>query len=150
MGEPNGMLQYFVAGPADDEDYAQAEYLAELLMVSLPSIKCNLFPILPDDWNEYVTQKCSFLGCKQRAPLIWMSSGKVVGGLPEFAAECEKKYQVVIKGVDFSTWSRVAAENLAAAQKAAAGTVEAPVGSVGSGAERGLAIAEELLQTTCT
>ena len=41
-------LEYNIAGPADDEDYAQAEYLAEMLMVSLPSINCNLLPILPD------------------------------------------------------------------------------------------------------
>ena len=40
-------LEYNIAGPADDEDYAQAEYLAEMLMVSLPSINCNLLPILP-------------------------------------------------------------------------------------------------------
>jgi hypothetical protein len=140
-----GMLEYFVAGPADDEDYAQAEYLAELLMVSLPTIKCSLFPILPNNWNEYVMQKCSYLGCKQRAPLIWMNSGTVVGGLPEFAAECEKKYNVVVKGVDYDTWSKVAAENLAAAEKAAAGRAEVAIGSVGSGAECGLAITEELL-----
>ena len=38
-------LEYNVAGPADDEDYAQAEYLAEMLMVSLPSIKCNCTPL---------------------------------------------------------------------------------------------------------
>ena len=104
MAEP---LVYFVAGPADDEDYAQAEYLAEMLMVSLPSIKCELLPIMPDAWPAYVAEKCGFLGCKQRAPLVWMSSGAVVGGFPEFAGECEKKYGVRIQGVDVRAAARL-------------------------------------------
>ena len=100
MAAPPAPLEYLIAGPADDEDFAQAEYLAEMLMVSLPSIKCTLFPVLPDDWSTFVAEKSGFLGCKQRAPLVWMASGKVVGGLPEWAAECENKYGLVIKGVD--------------------------------------------------
>ena len=70
-------LSYTIAGPADDEDYAQAEYLAEMLMVSLPSIHCTLKPIMPIDWNDFVKKQASFLGCKQRAPLIWTNSGAV-------------------------------------------------------------------------
>lgn len=92
--------EYNIAGPADDEDYAQAEYLAELLMVSLPTVRCNLIPVLPDDWGAFVAQKCGYLGCKERAPLIWLNSGAVVGGLPEFTSECDKKYGVSIKGID--------------------------------------------------
>ena len=99
-------LEYLVAGPADDEDFAQAEHLAEMLMVSLPTIKCTLLPILPDDWTDYVAERAGFLGCKQRAPLIWMSTGVVVGGFAEFAAECDKKYGVAIKGIDVRALSR--------------------------------------------
>ena len=93
-------LEYLIAGPADDEDFAQAEYLAEMLMVSLPSIKCTLLPIMPDDWGPYVSKQSGFLGCKPRAPLVWMASGAVVGGMPEWAAECEKKYGLLIRGVE--------------------------------------------------
>ena len=100
-------LEYLIAGPADDEDFAQAEYLAEMLMVSLPSIKCTLLPIMPDDWGAYVAKQSGFLGCKQRAPLVWTSSGIVVGGLPDWSAECDKKYGLVIKGVDVREESRV-------------------------------------------
>ena len=144
MAEP---LVYFVAGPADDEDYAQAEYLAEMLMVSLPSIKCELLPIMPDAWPAYVAEKCVSLGCKQRAPLVWMSSGVVVGGFPEFAGECEKKYGVRIQGVDYSVWPKVAKENIAAAKKALANAPEPIIGSAGTGtgAARGEAVAEELI-----
>ena len=95
-------LEYLIAGPADDEDYAQAEYLAEMLMVSLPSIKCTLMPIMPDEWQAFAVKQCGFLGCKQRAPLVWMASGAVVGGFPEWAGECEKKYGVRITGIDVS------------------------------------------------
>jgi len=69
-------------------------------MVSLPSIKCTLMPIMPDDWPAFVAKQAGFLGCKQRAPLVWMTGGIVVGGFPEWAAECEKKYNVVIKNVE--------------------------------------------------
>ena len=95
-----GSLEYNIAGPADDEDYAQAEYLAEMLMVSLPTITCNLVPVMPDDWGAFAAQKCAFLGCRERAPLIWLNSGAVVGGLKEFSKECAEKYGVEIKGVD--------------------------------------------------
>ena len=61
---------------------------------------CAVIPILPDNWHDYVSEKCGFLGCKKRAPLVWMTSGIVVGGLPEWAAECEKKYGIRIAGVE--------------------------------------------------
>ena len=141
-------LSYTIAGPADDEDYAQAEYLAEMLMVSLPSIHCTLKPIMPIDWNDFVKKQASFLGCKQRAPLIWTNSGAVIGGLPEFTAECEKKYGLRVAGVDYTVWPKVAKENLAAAKKRANKHVDAPIGSgesAGTGSERGAAVAEELL-----
>ena len=73
-------VEYNIAGPADDEDFAQAEYLSEMLMVALPAIKCTLIPIMPDDWSDFVKAKSGFLGCKARAPLVWMSTGAVVGG----------------------------------------------------------------------
>ena len=134
-------LEYNIAGPADDEDYAQAEYLAEMLMVSLPSIKCNLIPILPDNWAT--VQKVA--SSAQRAPLIWMTSGIVVGGLPDWNAECEKKYGLRVTGVEFSTWPKVAAENHAAAKKKAANIRDPLVGSKKEkGVECGLAISEEL------
>ena len=143
-------LEYVIAGPADDEDFAQAEYLAELLMVSLPSVKVTLMPILPEAWPDFVGQKAAFLGCKQRAPLAWTSSGKVIGGLPEWSGEVETKYSLRVRGIDFSVWPKVAKENLAAAKKAASGVVDppigAPTGSAGeTGATRGEAVAEELI-----
>lgn len=102
-------MEYHIAGPADDEDYAQAEYLAEMLMVSLPSISCKLHPVLPDDWPDYVRERAGFLGCKQRAPLVWMSSGVVVGGLSEFTAECDSKYGLSVRGVEVRPPRRQAA-----------------------------------------
>ena len=78
-------LTYNIAGPADDEDFAQAEHLAELLMISLPSITCTLHAVLPNEWTSFVTRQAGVLGCKQRAPLVWLSSGVVVGGLPEYS-----------------------------------------------------------------
>lgn len=140
---------------------------------------CAVIPILPDNWHDYVSEKCGFLGCKKRAPLVWMTSGIVVGGLPEWAAECEKKYGIRIAGVEvrahsvafnpmrmslpfnarhlshlppwvahlpqFSTWPKVASENLAAAMKKATNVRDSVVGTVEeTGAEKGLAISEEL------
>lgn len=48
--------------------------------------------------------------------------------------------------VQYSTWSKVASENHEAAKRAAAGKSDAPVGSTGTGAERGAAIGEALLR----
>lgn len=46
----------------------------------------------------------------------------------------------------FSVWSKVALENMAAAEQAAAGYVEPPIGAGdGIGAVRGEAVAEELI-----
>lgn len=138
-------LEYLLAGPADDADYAQSEYLAELLMSSLPSVKCTFKPILPEQWSSFVEKQSGFLGCKPRAPLIWMGSGVVIGGFTEFAAECDAKYGVAIKGVEASRWSRVAQENLAAAQKKALGAPEPVVGDGASGAALGAKVCEALL-----
>jgi len=137
---------YHVAGPADDEDYATAEYLAEMLMNSLQGVECVLHPILPDDWSSYVASKAAFLGCKPRAPLVWLSSGIVIGGLPDFTAECDKKYGINCKHVPFETWPRIAAENMAAALAAQRGDKPAPVGSSSAGAERGEAVSDALLE----
>ena len=48
--------------------------------------------------------------------------------------------------MQYSTWSKVASENHEAAKRAAAGKSDAPVGSTGTGAERGAAIGEALLR----
>ena len=61
-------ITYHVAGPADDEDFAQAEYLAELLMASLKGVDCVIHAVLPEDWPSFVSDKSAYLGCKQRAP----------------------------------------------------------------------------------
>ena len=138
-------ITYHVAGPADDEDFAQAEYLAELLMASLKGIDCVIHAVLPEDWPAFVSDKSAFLGCKQRAPLVWMASGVVVGGLPEFTAECDRKYGMTARHVDYTVWPKVAAENVAAARAKALGEKLPLIGSTGSGAERGEAVAEALL-----
>ena len=41
-------ITYHIAGPADDEDYAQAENLGEMLMTSLRGVECVMHPVLPD------------------------------------------------------------------------------------------------------
>ena len=138
-------LIYHIAGPADDEDYAQAEYLGEMLMTSLKGVDCVLHCVLPEDWTDFVSQQAATLGCKQRAPLVWLASGVVVGGLPEFLAECDKKYGLTTRGIEYSKWPKVAAENLANARAKASGKRMPPIGEVGTGAERGLAVSEALL-----
>ena len=134
---------YHVAGPADDEDYAQAEYLAETLMSSLKGVECILHPVMPDEWTAFVSEKAAFLGCKQRAPLVWMSTGVVVGGLPEWAAECDKKYGISAKHISFETWTRIAAENASASKTA---PKAAPIGASSGGLERAVAVSAVLLE----
>ena len=138
-------IVYHVAGPADDEDFAQAEYLGEMLMSSLRGVDCAIHCVLPEDWSGFIAEKSAFLGCKQRAPLIWMSSGVVVGGLPEFTAEVDLKYGINARHVDYSTWSKCADENLANARAKARGDEIPRIGSsCADESARGAAIAEEL------
>lgn len=137
---------YNIAGPAGDEDYAQAEYLAEMLMNSLPNVSCNITPVLPEEWPDFVSAKCAQLGTTPREPLIWMNSGRVVGGYTEFANESDHKYGVQIgNAVSYEEWGRIADENERLARlKASGGGIE-PIGTAGSGKERGDAIVDALL-----
>ena len=114
---PNGVT-YHISGPADDEDYAQAEHLGEMLMLSLKGVQCVMHTILPEEWSDFSKEQCAQLGCKQRSPLVWLASGVVVGGLPEFKAEVEKKYGLSTNHVEYTVWPKVANENLAAARAA--------------------------------
>jgi len=141
---PNG-ITYHISGPADDEDYAQAEHLGEMLMLSLKGVQCVMHTILPEEWSDFSKQQCAQLGCKQRSPLVWLASGVVVGGLPEFKAEVEKKYGLSTNHVAYTVWPKVANENLAAARAAVLSRSPPPAGSSGSGAQRGADVAEALL-----
>lgn len=140
-----GMITYHIAGPADDEDYAQAEHLGEMLMTSLQGVECVMHTVLPESWPEFAKERCAFLGCKQRSPLVWLASGVVVGGLPEFVSEVDKKYGLHTRHINFATWPLVAEENLAAARAAELNRTPATAGSSGAGVERGAAVAEALL-----
>ena len=53
---------YYIAGPADDEDFAKAEHLAEMLMSALPGQTCRIIPVLPENWEQYQEKLCSKLG----------------------------------------------------------------------------------------
>ena len=67
---------YYIAGPADDEDFAKAEHLAEMLMSALPGQTCRIIPVLPENWEQYQEKLCSKLGCSARAPMTWTGTGK--------------------------------------------------------------------------
>ena len=137
-------ITYHIAGPADDEDFAQAEYLAETLMTSLQGVHCVMHTVLPDKWPDFIKQKCAELGCERRAPLVWMDLGHVVGGLPDFSREVEVKYGIHIKHIEYALWPKIAAQNLEAAQEAA--LISRPDEAPSSGAERGALVSEALLQ----
>ena len=106
-------LEYNIAGPADDEDYAQAEYLAEMLMVSLPSIKCNLIRscrqlerlCLREVWLLAASSPTDMDDQRDRG------EGYLIG------TPSAKKYGLRVTGVEFSAWPKVAAENHAAKKK---------------------------------
>ena len=85
---------YYVAGSAEDEDFAKAEHLAEMLMSALPGIKCRIIPVLPEQWDQYLEKLCSKLGCPGRMPMIWTGSGKAVGGIFDFQQMVEIKYDI--------------------------------------------------------
>ena len=62
-------------------------------MVSLPTVRCNLIPVLP--MIESVRGPKSTQNWSARAHLS--NSGAVVSGLPEFTSECDKKYGVSVQ-----------------------------------------------------
>ena len=140
---PNGVT-YHISGPADDEDYAQAEHLGEMLMLSLKGVQCVMHTILPEEWSDFSKEQCAQLGCKQRSPLVWLASGVVVGGLPEFKAEVEKKYGLSTNHVEYTVWPKVANENLAAARAAFAQDFQ-PLSDMRASADYRLLTAQNLL-----
>ena len=136
---------FFVAGPADDEDFARAEHLAELLMSSLEGIRCRIIPVLPEKWNDYLERLKAKLGCAGRQPLIWTGSGKTIGGIPEFELMCEVKYGIRIPAeMTMEAFQNIAENNIAALRKKLA--AERPGLPTGSSGARGAAVAEALLQ----
>ena len=135
---------YFVTGPADDEDFARAEYLAEMLMSSLPSLRCRVIPVLPERWADHCSKLAAKLGCEARSPLVWAGTGKVLGGLSEFEAACDVKYGIHIPEVEPGTWAKIAKENHEALVRKLSGALPV-LEPTGSGAARGAAVSEALL-----
>jgi hypothetical protein len=83
---------FHIAGPAGSLEFAQAEYLAELLMRNLPDISCRIQHIHPDDWREYSSELCRARGfpdvlVSRQGPIAWTGTGHLVGGATEFNTE---------------------------------------------------------------
>ena len=135
---------YFVAGPADDEDFAKAEHLAELLMSSVEGVRCTIIPVLPENWQPYIDKLHAQLGCQPRQPLIWTSTGKAIGGIFEFETAVDTKYGVRVPETKLETWKQIAAANVAALRKKQA--AEPPVLPVDTDGARGEAVSTALLQ----
>lgn len=136
-------VTYFVAGKANDDAFAKAEHLAEVLMSSLPSATCHILPTLPDAWPALSKSTCARLGCKEVHPLVWTGNGQLVGSLAEFERECSEKYNLKVDSqIRPSQWSKIAKENAAHAATLASGATGEPLPE---GENRGLLVSELLL-----
>lgn len=136
-------VTYYVAGKANDDSFAKAEHLAEVLMSSLPSATCHILPTLPDAWPALSKSTCARLGCKEVHPLVWTGNGRLVGSLAEFERECLAKYNLKVDSqIRPSQWTKIAKENAAHAQTLASGATGAPIPE---GEGRGLLVSEALL-----
>ena len=134
---------YFVLGKANDENFAKAEHLAETLMSSLPSVTCHILPTLPDAWPALCKTTCARLGCSEAHPLVWTGTGTFVGSLGSFEKECVDKYDIHLdRSITQSAWTKIAKENLAHAQTAAAGQAAT---TYPTGEGRGAAVTDALL-----
>ena len=146
MAAEKSAVTYFVAGKANDDSFAKAEHLAEVLMSSLPSATCHVLPTLPDAWPALSKSTCARLGCKEVHPLVWTGSGRMVGSLVEFERECLAKYNLKVEAsIRPSQWSKIAEENAAHAATLAASGATGALIPEGAGAGRGARISEALL-----
>ena len=88
MGEPT----FHIVGPASSLEFAQMEYLGEMLMRNLPNIMCRIVRVHPSDWRAYASEVCRLQGfppelAQRLAPFAWTGAGYLVGGAADFNAD---------------------------------------------------------------
>ena len=136
---------YYLAGPADDEDFARAEHLAEQLMSSLPGVKVRIIPVLPEQWEAYLEKLCSKLGCVAKVPLIWTGNGKAIGGIFDFQQDVDVKYNLKLDpDIPTDTWAKIAKANLEALRLKVSGALP-DLAPAGTGGARGASVSEAML-----
>lgn len=87
---------------------------------------------------------CVRLGCQEAHPLVWTATGKLVGSLSAFETECVDKYDIRIDAqIRADQWAKIAKENLAHAEAAAAAKAAT---TYPTGEGRGAAVSDALLE----
>ncbi|XP_072305076.1 putative malate dehydrogenase 1B [Eucyclogobius newberryi] len=113
------MAKFVLAGKADCPYYAKAEYLADKCQMCLPNFSVRKIPILPEQWQDWLDQKCeSNSWTHAHSPLIWRDvglgcRGLLLGGLTDFMEHCQTYYNITVE-IPSPLMEKISQENMAA------------------------------------
>eukprot|EP00302_Diacronema_sp_CCMP2436_P025364 CAMPEP_0179925570 /NCGR_PEP_ID=MMETSP0983-20121128/7329_1 /TAXON_ID=483367 /ORGANISM="non described non described, Strain CCMP 2436" /LENGTH=381 /DNA_ID=CAMNT_0021829165 /DNA_START=62 /DNA_END=1207 /DNA_ORIENTATION=- len=150
---------YHLVGPASSLEFAQMELLGELLRRNLPDIVCKITRVPSSDWRAFAEEVCRVQGfppelAHRPQPISWTGAGALIGGAPEFNADCRKKFELGFDGVyGAEQWKQITSENTEEAEaeqalQLARASDERPprvFPPTGEGAAAGLAAVTELM-----
>ena len=109
------MEEYYIAGSADDPDFAEAELLADRLIkahVKISIIKDMRHPCEWEEFRKVIAQQRGFsLHLPPKSIVIWRKDGKLIGGVKELADILRTSYDIVLD-VDRELIDRVTQENI--------------------------------------
>eukprot|EP01138_Halocafeteria_seosinensis_P008071 gb/GECG01008247.1/.p1 GENE.gb/GECG01008247.1/~~gb/GECG01008247.1/.p1 ORF type:complete len:379 (+),score=58.80 gb/GECG01008247.1/:1-1137(+) len=98
------MARYIIAGRADDEKFAHAQRLGQLLLANLPDVRVTTHLAHPDDWETgYVPYLKRKFDEKKlplydhglvASPFVYTEDDVIVGGEWEFSAEVSDTYGI--------------------------------------------------------
>jgi hypothetical protein len=111
------MASYIIAGKANDDSFARAEFAAKQIEASCPNIFFRFEMKHPDIWPEFISavfRKYDFTGAPENFPcLVWTHEGELIGGAAEFIQQiCVEKFGIPAPpAVNDKMWTDISRDN---------------------------------------
>ena len=114
------MEHFFVAGCADDPEFAEAEVLGEYLVKSFPQVSFTQDMRHPIEWPEFRSKLVRLHGftCPGTSSVIWRRDGRLVGNINDFRRVLKDMYSLELE-MDKALMQAIVVENIGIASKAA-------------------------------
>jgi hypothetical protein len=113
---PSALIEeFYIAGSANDPDFAEAELLADRLIKTHHNTSVIKDMRHPCEWEEFrkmIAQQRGFsLHLPAKSIVIWRRDGKLIGGVKEFSLMVKTAYDIVLD-VDRDLIRRITEENV--------------------------------------
>jgi adenylate kinase family enzyme len=114
------MEHFFVAGCADDPEFAEAEVLGDYLVKSFPQVSFTKDMRHPIEWAEFRSKLVRLHGftCPGTSSVIWRRDGRLVGNINDFRRVLKDMYNLELE-MDTALMQAIVVENIGIASKAA-------------------------------